>query len=189
MAHFLLKPHVTGPEGDVTSPDVIVDKVFVDGHPTPVGRVTHAAWQEALEGETGTPGYAVMALGGGALLLPAVVLGSGAIVVARKAWRLNNLDAHIGDVTLNGVALAAIGLPSDLIEQAGGSGDTLPRGFLLVRTSGSTAFHAELADPGRKRVLSHKVVVEDVSADLWAGDRPSPRYSVGPTQKEVRHFI
>jgi hypothetical protein len=189
MALFLLKPHVVGPEGNVTSPDVIVDRLFIDGAPQPVNRVTHDAWQQRVPGDTAAAGYAVMALGGGALLLPAVALASGPVVVSRMAWRLANLDAHIGEATLNGTTLSEIGLPEPMIEAAGGSGDALPRGFMLIRTAPGDTATAELRDPRLDRVLAHRVVFEDVAEDRWGGARPRPRYSVGPTQKEVPHFI
>ncbi len=61
-----------------------------------------------MEGaDTAVAAYAVTALGGGTLLSPTIYLSSGRLVVARKAWRLKNLDGHIGDVMLNGEALNA----------------------------------------------------------------------------------
>lgn len=189
MSLSLLKPHVTGPEGQVTSPDVIVDRMFVDGASVPVGALTHEAWQQAAADETGKAAYGIMALGGGALILPAVVLGSGAVIVSRGTWRLNNLGSHVGDVTLNGIALSEIGLPATEIEAVGGSGDTLPRGYLLLRTAARVTLNAELSDPQSERTLLHKVVLEDMSNDPWAEARPKPRYSVGPTMKDVQHFI
>ena len=189
MSLFLLKPHVTGPEGQITSPDVIVDRMFVDGALSPVNALTHEAWQQAASDETGKPAYGIMAIGGGALILPVVVLGSGAVIASRKAWRLNNLDAHVGDILLNGTALSTVGLPAHDIEAMGGSGDTLPRGYLLVRTMPVEALNAELSDPQTGRTLSHKVVLEDMASDPWADARPKPRYSVGPTMKDVPHYI
>lgn len=189
MSFFLLKPHVTGPEGNVTTPDVIVDRMFVDGAVRPVGLVTHACWQQASGDETARAGYALMALGGGALILPAVVLGSGPVVVARAGWRLSNLDGHVGSVTLNGVELASLGLPEAEVRAAGGSGDALPRGYLLVRTGEGEAREAVLDDPMKGRSLTHHVVIEDMGQDPWGDARPRPRYSIGPTQKEIPHFI
>ena len=189
MSHFLLKPHVVGPEDNVTTPDIIVDYAFVDGEARPVNLVTHQCWQQVSGGETSRAAYGLMALGGGALILPVVVLGSGNIVAARAAWRLNNLDSHIGKVTLNGTALAEIGLPAGKIEAAGGHGDTLPRGFLLVSTVDGDSRDSELHDPVLRRRLGHRVVFETIDHDRWGNARPKPRYSVGPTQKEITHFI
>ena len=186
---FLLKPHVVGPEGQITSPDVIVDYLFIDGAKRPLALLTHDCWQQAREDATTAPAYAVMSLGGGALMLPALVMSDGLTIVARQAWRLNNLDGHIGQVTLNGVALDQVGLPVAEIEAAGGTGDALPRGFLLVKTMAGDTAEAQLVDPVLDRALSHRVTFEPLDADRWGGARPRPRYSVGPTQKEVPHYI
>ena len=189
MSFFLLKPHVVGPEGNVTSPDIIVDHLSVDDAPVPVNRISHEAWQQTRPEETARAAYGIMALGGGALILPAVVLGSGTVVAGRSAWRLGNLDGHADSVQLNGTPLGAIGAPERLIGEAGGSGDTLPRGYLLVRTADGNSMSADLVDPVLGRSLSHRVVPEPMDRDRWGADRPRPRYSVGPTQREVPHFI
>lgn len=186
---FLLKPHVFGSEGQITTPDVIVDYLIVDGARRPLAFLTHTCWQQAREDATTAPGYALMALGGGALMLPALVLSDGLTIVARQAWRLNNLDGHVAQVTLNGVALDEVGLPKAEIEAAGGTGDTLPRGLLLVKTMAGDRSEAVLADPVMDRTLEHRVSFEPLNADRWGEGRPHPRYSVGPTQKEVPHYI
>ncbi len=189
MSLFLFKPHVTGVEGQVTSPDIIVDQVLVDGAMHPISILTSEAWQQVNGDVAGRAGYAVMALGGGALIGPALVLAPGPVVVARKAWRLNNLDDHIGEVTLNGTPLAEFGLPNAAIEAAGGSGDALPRGYMLIVTLDGDARQVDLTDPKLGRSLTHKVVFEDMHQDRWGDARPRPRYSVGPTQKDVTHYI
>ena len=166
MSLFLLKPHVTGPEGQVTSPDVIMDRLFVDGAPRPIGNLTHEAWQQAAAGEVGTAAYGIMALGGGALILPAVVLGSGTVIAARCAWRLNNLDEYVGEVLLNGTALSTVGLPAHEIEAAGGAGDTLPRGYLLIRTAAGASLSAQLSDPQTGRASPQGSFVKSSSTTL-----------------------
>ena len=187
---FLLKPHVTGPEGQITSPDVIVDKLFVNGEMRPLALLTHECWQQAsADTKMAQAGYGIMALGGGALILPVLELASGLVIASRQAWRLNNLDGHIAEVTLNATPLADIGLPQQLIEAAGGTGDALPRGYLLVRTMEGAALSAALEDPKLERRLEHSVHLEDMGTDRWGSARPRPRYSVGPTQKDVPHYI
>ena len=186
---FLLKPHVTGPEGQVTTPDIVVDRLLVDGKRRSLGLLTHDCWQEVEADASSCPAYALMALGGGALILPAQVMSSGMVIAARSAWRLNNLDGHVGEVTLNGIPLSDLGLPSDLVAAAGGAGDTLPRGFMLVRTLDAAATEAILADPALGRELRLAVHLQSLDADRWGDARPRPRYSVGPTQREVPHFI
>ena len=189
MALFLYKPHVEGPDGNITSPDIIVDHTSVDGSPVAVNRLTHQCWQQTSANDTARAAYGIMALGGGALILPTLVLESGSIVVARMAWRLNNLDSHIGEVQLNDVALSNIGLPANEIESAGGHGDTLPRGIMLIKTYGEDTRNANLIDPRLDRKLLHRVVFERIDEDRWGDSRPQPRYSVGPMKKEVQHFI
>ena len=186
---FLLKPHVTGAEGQVTTPDIIVDRLQVDGEARALGFLTHECWQSAGDDAVAWPAYCVMALGGGALILPGSVLSNGFVIAARQAWRLGNLDRHIGEVTLNGVPLGDVGLPLSMIEAAGGAGDALPRGFLLVRTTRATGDTAVLSDPVLGRELSHRLHLEPLDEDRWGDARPRPRYSVGPTQKEVPHYI
>ena len=92
MSLFLYKPHVEGPKGAITSPDIVVDRVFVDGVVKPVNFLCSGTHQQIEDGETCRPAYAVTAIGGGALISPAVLVGEGRICVARMAWRLANLD-------------------------------------------------------------------------------------------------
>ncbi|MCR9138533.1 MAG: hypothetical protein NXI27_21205 [Alphaproteobacteria bacterium] len=192
MSYFLYKPHVIGPEESITTPDIMVDRVFENGRLRSVNSVSSDCWRQVETVETGVSAqaaYAVVALGGGALIGPAVVVSDGAIIIARKAWRLNNLDGHIADVTLNGTKLSDLDLPAAIIEKAGGSGDTLPRGYMLLCTAPGDVRDAVLSDPIRQRSLSHRIVLDPVDHDRWGTARPKPRYSVGPTQKDVQHFI
>ena len=186
---FLLKPHVTGLEGQVTTPDVVVDCLLVDGKMRSLGLLTHNCWQEVGANAFSRPAYALMALGGGALILPAHVISNGLVIAARAAWRLSNLDDHVAEVTLNGVPLADLELPSDMVADVGGAEDALPRGYMLVRTIEAEATEVTLADPALGRELRNAVHLKLLDADRWGDARPRPRYSVGPTQKEVPHFI
>ena len=188
MALFLFKPHVIGPENNITTPDIIIDRLFVDGLFKPLGNLTSELAHQVVDGEQIVAAYAVTALGGGALISPALCF-SDTVVVARNAWRLNNLDGHIDSVTLNGTDLSDLTLPSAMIEAAGGTSDTLPRGFMLICRGASLENRAELADGTLGRNLSHKLILTDVNEDRWGDVRPKPRYSIGPTQKEIPHFI
>ena len=189
MSLFLFKPHVVGPEGNITTPDILIDRVFVDGQVTSINNVTSETYLQIAAGETARAAYVITALGGGALIGPALVMSSGRVVAGRSAWRLNNLDGNIARVTLNGTALSALKLPADVIETAGGFGDTLPRGYQLLCTAPETATTARLDDPSRDRSLEAKLVLTSVNDDRWGDERPKPRYSVGPMMKEVPHFI
>ena len=186
---FLFKPHVTGPEGAITTPDVIIDALFVDGAKQPLSRLTQQAWQEAEETVTTRAAYALTALGGGALISPALVVSDGLVIVARSGWRLANLDRHIGAVTLNGRRLADLAMPADLINAAGGTEDALPRGFMLLQTAPGDTAEAVLADGTLGRELTHRAHFTPIGTDRWGDARPKPRYSVGPIQKDVPHFI
>ena len=189
MSLFLFKPHVEGPEGNITTPDVVIDRVFVNGVLKSTNLVNTESYHEVDESELAYPAYGIIALGGGALISPAVIIGSERICLARMAWRLNNLNENIGAVTLNGISLTALKLPANLIEAVGGEGDTLPRGYLLIYVASETNTHATLIDPTRKRELRHRLKLSLISEDRWGGVRPSPRYSVGPMMKDIPHFI
>lgn len=186
---FLAKPHVTGPEGQVTSPDVIVDVLIVDGIRQPLARLTHECWQQGGPDISCVAAYALTAIGGGALISPGLVVSDGRVILARVAWRLNTLDAHIGSVTLNGQTVSDLGHPALHITAAGGEGDVLPRGYLVVKTAPGPTVHATLSDPVMGRTLDHRATFEPLEDDRWGADRPHPRYSVGPTQKDVTHYI
>lgn len=189
MTMFLYKPHVVGPEGAVTSPDVIVDHAFIDDARLPLAQLTMAAWLQTANEETARAAYAVMALGGGALLVPAVVLGDHTVSIARMVWRLNNLDGRIGQVTLNGKPINDVGLPVDMITAIGGESDVVPRGFLLIRTSDHLSWNATLIDAAGDRKLHHKVHSVPISEDRWGDARARPRYSIGPTKRDITHYI
>ncbi len=189
MSLFLYKPHVTGPEGAVTTPDVVIDRVFVNGALHPLGLLTSDAWQQAPRDDTGRAGYALVALGGGALIAPVLALASGPLVVARAAWRLSSLSDHADRVTLNGAPLSTFAPPADAIAAAGGTDDALPRGYMLIRTAPGDTTEAQMYDPERDRALTHRVTLEPMEQDRWGDARPRPRYSVGPTQKDVTHYI
>ncbi len=189
MSLFLFKPHVEGPEGAITTPDIVIDRVFVDDAVKPVNFLCNGTHQQIEDGEACRPAYAVTAVGGGALISPAVLIGAARICVARLAWRLVNLDETIGSVTLNGHRLDSLRLPGDLIAAAGGEGDTLPRGYQLLCTLPEGASEALLEDAGRGRSLKHRITTVPVDEDRWGDRRPKPRYSVGPMMKDVQHFI
>jgi len=189
MALFLLKSHVTGPSGQVTSPDVIVDRLILNGSTIALHRLTHDAWQQCAEDTTARAAYALMALGGGDLILPVIVVDGGPIVAARCGWRLSALADHFDHVALNGVPLTDICVPSTLVASIAGPSQTLPRGHLLVQTKDGLAFDAVLEDHKIGRVLAHKVTVESLGSGRWSTNAYDNRYAVGPTKKEVQHYI
>ena len=188
MPLFLFKPHVEGLDGQVTSPDVIVDRVFLEATEKPVARLTSEIAQQVERTDTARVAYALTAIGGGTLISPAILLSSGAMVIARRAWRLKHVDDHLASVTLNGTPLDAMGPPEQLIQSAGGGSGVLPRGIMVLHPDG-TGEHAELHDAVLERRLAHRVALEPVGRDRWQQETPDPRYSIGPTRKEIRHYI
>ena len=50
MSLFLYKPHVEGPEGNVTTPDIVIDRVFVGSTPTPLTVLTTELYHQAEPG-------------------------------------------------------------------------------------------------------------------------------------------
>lgn len=191
MALFLFRPHIENDKGQVTTPDVVVDRVYLDNGWKPVGLLS-SELSHQMESAGGTcSAYAVTALGGGAIIGPMVVLGTGVMVAGRTAWRLSSLADRIGELALNGTGVDRMASPARLIERAGGADGVLPRGTMAVCT-GPQGNAAELrfndAD-GRVHSISCLVDLELPGADRWEGSAPPPRYSVGPTQKDVPHFI
>lgn len=189
MSLFLFKPHVTGPNDQVTSPDVVIDSLQVDGRPRSVNVLTGETYLQSESDETGRAGYVLTALGGGALIGPALVLSSGRVCIARQAWRLKNLADFGADLTLNGTRLSDLVPPAQMIAAAGGEEDALPRGLQLVCTIDGDTETAVLEDAQRGRRLRHRLVIAPLDHDRWQGARPRPRYSVGPMMKEVDHYI
>ena len=189
MSLFLFKPHVEGPEGNITTPDIVIDRMFIGSTPMPLTVLTTELYHQAEPGGQASSTYALTALGGGALISPVVQLSTGSIVLARKAWRLKNLSGHLDAVALNESSLVELGRPSELISANGGSEEVLPRGFLVICENSVPGDRATLSDGRLGRSLDHQVVLEDVTADRWDGRRPNPRYSVGPTKREIPHFI
>ena len=180
MSHFLFKPHIEGPKGLITTPDVIIDRLFIsvdsDLTPTSTSLLTSAYSQQSSKSERDAPLYALSSLGAGIIISPGATLSNGPINIARKGWRLNNLA----------------GTPEILINQIGGCGDRMPRGLMVVCLGSwrqaNKNFGVKLVDPILGRTLKHQLIFEDVTIDRWKF-RPVPRYSIGPTQREIKHYI
>ena len=191
MALFLFRPHIENDKGEVTTPDVVIDRVYLDNGWKPVGLLSSELCHQAGSGQEARSAYAVTALGGGAIICPMVVLETGVMVAGRLAWRLSSLAAGTGGLTLNGASVDSLASPASLIESAGGADGVLPRGVMAVCT-GPRGEAAELrfsgAD-GSPKSIACAVELERLGADRWEGSAPPPRYSVGPTQRDVPHFV
>lgn len=191
MALFLFRPHIENDKGQITTPDVVVDRVYSDGGWKPVGLLSSELSHQAESAAEARSAYAVTALGGGAIISPMVVLETGIMVAARTAWRLSSIIDRSGELALNGTGVDSLIPPARLIERAGGANGTLPRGVMAVCTGphGETAELRFSAADEDMRSISCTVDLELPGADRWEGSAPPPRYSVGPTQKDVPHFI
>ena len=196
VSFFLFKPHIEGPKGAITTPDILVDRLFSveDGNqiPAPVSDLTSELVQQVRPGWTVAPFFMLTALGGGTIISPGALLENGRLVAARKAWRFDNVASHADRLALNAAPLASIADPHTLLAQGGGEGTRLRRGIAIVAAgepvTAADSFTVTLTDPVLSRELAHTVSLVDVTKEAWP-DRPMPRYSTGPTKVEVQHYI
>nr|WP_281719409.1 hypothetical protein [Nitrosomonas nitrosa] len=215
MAHSLYRPHVLGPQNNITTPDIIVDRVslLADGERAfiPVHRLGSHVEFQVFPGElVVTPAYAIVAAGGGALLsVAALVRCSGEpiaraeLLIARSAWRLRNIVDGFGSLQLSVwsgmrteiIALSQLLQPDEIMSHADGGELALPRGVIALcaaqHASTIAAAPAEvfirLVEPTMGRELVHRTKLVSVNADPW-DRRPLPRYTVGPVG-DVQHYI
>ena len=215
MTHVLFRPHVAGAENQITTPDVVIDRVAIEcsgtSHYAPVQRVTTRVAVQALPSDlTLVPGYALIAAGGGVLVgLAALVHGcddrpaTADVLLARSAWRLRSLAAHFRSLEMSvdargssgRVRVSELAQPSDLLTRTDGGELVLPRGTAIVCCSTALArtvrapftFTSRLSDEKLARCLAHSVELRSVDEEPWP-ERPLPRYAVGPVG-DVKHYI
>ena len=151
MTHVLFRPHVAGAEGQITTPDVIIDRVAIEcdgrSHYAPVQRVTTRVDLQALPGDlTVVPACALIAAGGGVLVgLATLVHGrddrpaTADVLLARSAWRLRSLAPHVRSIEIRfdtgdssrGVPISELAQPADVLSRADGE-LVLPKGVAIV---------------------------------------------------------
>ena len=215
MTHVLFRPHVAGGENQITTPDVVIDRVAIEcddtSHYAPVQRVTTRVAVQALPGDLIlVPAYALIAAGGGALVgLAALVhgrddrLATADVFLARRAWRLRSLAPHFRSLEMSldagdssrRVRVSELEQPSDLLSRTEGGELVLPRGTAVVCCSTALArtvrapftFTNRLSDEKLARCLAHSVELRSVDEEPWP-ERPLPRYAVGPVG-DVKHYI
>ena len=215
MTHFLYKPHVVGPENNITTPDIVIDRVTLrsgdERQCMPVHHLSPAVEVQTVDGELAiVPAYTIVGSGGGALFGMAAVLtandqpvATGDVLIARSTWRLRNLIDHFGSIQLglsaggeaSEVALSELIQPGELLRETESGELAMPRGVIgmfaatqakLPVTAGSV-LSLRLSDPVRKRSLSHNVSLVPVGDSRW-DEWPMPRYTVGPVG-DVQHYI
>ena len=142
MNIVLLKPHVENSQGHITTPDIIVDQLFVsDEHSIqqrPAGLLSHASWldlHDTLNADI-LPCVLFVAAGAGTLICPAFAINDTTVSVARAAWRLDQVNGCAVESKCGSAAE-----PVQLImpekepvfsKVPGASGSTLPRGTALL---------------------------------------------------------
>jgi len=220
MSFFLYRPHVTGPSNNITTPDIIIDRVAIHtGNTTqwvPTNQLSsQVEIQLTNEPFESTPGYVLVAAGGGVLFsIGAVVntrgnsLGSSQMLVSRSAWRFVNLSKHLTTLELTTYtgpaaspevcgkqALCELQEPADIMEQISGNREALPRGTMVFccadqlryATKSKESLAVYIKDGTLQRDLTHRIQMLSTEEDRWL-NRPLPRYTVGPVG-DVKHYI
>ena len=156
MSFFLYKPHITGPSNNITTPDIIIDRVVIHTDNTtqlvPSNQLSsQVEIQLTNDPFEATPCYVLVAAGGGVLFSTGAIittsgnsLGSAQMLVSRSAWRFINLSKHISTLELTtytgpaanpevcgNQAINELQEPSDIMEQISGNREALPRGTMV----------------------------------------------------------
>ena len=214
MSHVLFRPHVSGATNDITTPDILVDRVRVSGSDAPYFMPTHrlvTTTDVQVRSDTlrAVPACVSVAAGGGALLTIGILLHAadetaktGDLLLCRQAWRWRHLmqawqdfrvEWHSGNATRTDKEPSRIGdaVGEDLSEVA----EQLPRGVIAVHPiepessdfSAPRVWVLSFLDPHRERKLTFRRNLVSVDVDCWE-DRPQGRYTVGPVG-DVKHYI
>jgi hypothetical protein len=156
MSFFLYRPHIAGSSNNITTPDIIIDRVAIHTNNTtqlvPTNQLSsQVEIQLTNEPIEATPCYVLVAAGGGVLFsIGATVktsdnsMGSAQMLVSRSAWRFINLSKHLSTLelaTYTGSAsspemcgkqeIGELQKPADIMEQISGNREALPRGTMV----------------------------------------------------------
>ena len=156
MSFFLYRPHIAGPSNNITTPDIIIDRVAIHSNNTaqlvPTNQLSSQVEIQLTNAPLeAAPCYVLVAAGGGVLFSTGVIIktsgnsiGSAQMLVSRSAWRFSNLSKHLSTLELAiysgtpadpGVrgkqAIGELYEPVDIMEQISGNRDALPRGTMV----------------------------------------------------------
>jgi len=205
MSLFLFKPHVRGPEY-VTSPDLLVDSLAVAAGDAGEGTLPTALLSTAYaleipaDGATARGGLYVCAAGAGAIFGTVFEVTCPALgpryVVARQALRgRHEADGIPGFVLTLGdgevrhdVALPAADAITELLHR-------IDRGRMALILDASApmpvrpgALQLALTRAEGLPALTQRLVLESLNQRHWP-EPTAARYTVGPTEGEVEHYV
>jgi hypothetical protein len=165
MTSFLYKPHIAGPKNNITTPDIIIDRVSVTADSAsdyvPIQRLSSTAELQTVMGELlVTPAYVMAAAGAGVVVAPGALIrgadhpaNTADLLVARMAWRLKNLVTHFSSVELTAtidyakgaaksdqVSASGLTKPEEVLKYLGGNKDDLPRGIMVFCVAPQSSF-------------------------------------------------
>lgn len=175
MSIFLFRPHIDGPVG-ITTPDLIIDRLWVDNQATATNLLTHNSFWQSADDTTATCALALTEAGAGTLISPALIMPNGQICIARRAWRWKYIDT----LTANGHAI-----DTSVKQQCEALSSNLKRCQMGIITLPEQANQLTLGWGDKQ--LDHKLHIE-LLADL-VEETEKPRYSVGPMRHPVDHFV
>ncbi|MGD1954857.1 MAG: hypothetical protein ACFBZ9_06410 [Sphingomonadales bacterium] len=183
MSFFLYKPHVYGPAG-VTTPDIIIDYLRTDeGKVISPQMLTSDTFLSAQGTMHVTPAYGKIAAGGGALIAPMLLLDDGRYVLPRLAWRIGHLPDQPICLSFRHASWALPGA-KERITVRGHCEISLFAKKTCEVTLPSTV-DIFLTQDGEKPLP----LTLHIDACSKAPATQNARHSVGPTRKEVKHYI
>ena len=157
MSFYLYRPHIAGLSNNITTPDIIIDRVAIH-----TGNTTHLVPSNQLSSQVeiqlttepfeATPCYVLVAAGGGVLFSTGFIIhssnnsiGSAQALVSRSAWRFSSLLEHMSTIELvnstgpvasptvfGNQPILELQKPANIMEQISGNREALPRGTMAV---------------------------------------------------------